>query len=157
VLKLRELREQEREDAPRHFEGVPLRSGVRGLVWLIGGALAGSGVLLIIMTSGSDLEPLASAMTCVGGLALLTVARCRRAETVLGKRWLKIKTGPFAKRIAIDLITTISARPATRWRRLYCDNEVALDLGTGEQIALPSRNPEEMIAEITAVRGTPDV
>ncbi len=132
-------------EVPDHFEGVPLQGNVRLGGWLVGLALTVGGIALMVLAEGTAIEALGAVSAATGAIALAAVIRCRRYETQIGQRWIKIGAGPLTRRIKSDLVAGHELRAATGWRKLYADHEVVLTLSVGDHLHIvPTRDPEEL-------------
>ena len=93
--------------------------------------------------AGKPPEIVGAIAAAIGCITLFAVIRCGRFETEIGRHWLKVGAGPLKRRIRKGLIEGVERRPATGWRRLYADTEITVRLGVGEDLAVPTRDPEE--------------
>ena len=105
----------------------------------------------MVALARTGLDVVAAVVAAAGSVAVYAVVRCRRHETVLGRTWLALATGPFRQQVPVDLVAGTEQRPATGWRRLYGDRELVLRLTMGQEIAVPSREPEEITAALAAL------
>jgi len=143
ALHLRRALAADDTEVPDHFEGLALKGGVRLAAWPVGLLLTAGGVRAMLRHAGGPAEIAGAVAAAIGCITLFAVIRCGRFETEIGRQWLKIGAGPLKRRIRKGLIEGVERRPATGWRRLYADTEITVRLGVGEDLAVPTRDPEE--------------
>lgn len=123
---LRRLRQGMEDEAPIHYEGLPLRPAFRM------GARVGSVVLIVSGIAGMSrgdgtlLEAVGAAAGAVGVVLLILSWRFRLYEIIATDRWLILRCGPLRHRLGREDVAVGPARPASSWRRLYSDREAAL-------------------------------
>jgi hypothetical protein len=148
-VELRVARERDEDEAPRHFEGVLLKTPVRVAGWVVGCCSTLGGIVLMVKMQGSVVELVGAAGAAAGVIALFLLVRCRRFETVLTEQWLMAGAGPLSHRVPRQLMGQARVRAATVWRRLYADREVVVEVPAGSRrVVLPSAEPEELIGEL---------
>jgi hypothetical protein len=60
-----------------------------------------------------------------------------------------VVNGPFRQKAPVGLIEEMASRRAGAWRQLYATDEVVLSLGMGRHLAVPTRQPGELLEAIT--------
>jgi hypothetical protein len=146
---LRRLRGRDVDEAPHHYECVPLRSSVAILGWCLGPALACTGVTGMVLGAGSLLEVAGAAAAAASGVVIFALIRLKRFEITLGKRWLELALGPVRHRLGSDGVKVGEVRKACSWRRLYALEEIVLQLEAhGRATAVPSRRAHELEAAL---------
>lgn len=152
MVNLRVAREDDREELPIHFEGVPLKRTLKIGGWPLAGLGTVAGIATMAARPGIAIEVFAAVIAAAGVIAVTGLYRCRRFELVVGEKWVFTTLGPFKRHLPLQLIEGASERPATSWRRLYSDREVVLrvPVGSGED-PFPSRAPSELIEAIVGV------
>ncbi len=149
---LRIARAHDRDDMPLHFEGVMLNRTVRLSGWIVGLLLAFGGITGMVSLSESWLEIPAAIAAAIGVFVLATVMRCSRFETTVGKQWLKTRIGPIKNDLARSLISEVTIRNATSWRRFYAAEEIVIKLDHGdEQPLLPSQDAEGLLNALNEI------
>ena len=146
MVNLRVAREDDREEIPIHFEGVPLKRSLKFVAWPGSLVCAVVGIAVMVVRPGWIIE-VAAALCAAAGVVLLTgLIRCRRYELVVGKKWFFATLGPFKRHIPLQLVEGAFERPAESWRRLFADRELVLrvSVGSGED-PFPTRQPDELL------------
>lgn len=145
ALYLRRALADDAIEVPEHYEGVPLKRTVQLLGWTVGLILAVGGITVMVLTAGTFIEAAGALCAAGGAITLAAVIRCRRYETQVGRRWVRIGAGPLTRRFKSDLVAVHRQRSATGWRRLYADHEVVLKLSiSDDQHCVPTRDPTEL-------------
>ncbi|MCP4896412.1 MAG: hypothetical protein GY906_05500 [bacterium] len=149
MVNLRIAREDDREEIPIHFEGVPLKPAIRLAAWPSSLVCAIGGIALMVMRPGWVIEVGAALVAAIGVVLITALVRCRRYEMVVGEKWFFSTLGPFKRHIPLQLVEGAFERPAESWRRLFADRELVLQVpvGTGED-PFPTRDPGELLAAL---------
>ncbi len=146
MVHLRLARKDNREEVPLHFEGHELALWARLGGWICGAATTGTGIIVMVKLAGTSADVGGALLASIGAVTLAAVIRCRRFETVIGKRWLKWRCGPFRSDVPTSLISKGASHASTGWRRLYAPREVIVDLETGQSgPTLPTADADELI------------
>ncbi len=142
-MDLRNRREE--SEAPEHWEAAELRPALRAAGWALA-VVGGVGGVLLMARGPGPLEAVGVVAALLGIGAAFLVVRLRRFETVVGARWFEAGAGPFNRRVGRHGLGDLTVRPATSWRRLYADREVVVVIQhSGEELAVPSAEPEELL------------
>jgi hypothetical protein len=149
MLHLRLARQDAREEAPLHFEAVTLRPRLQLGAWLGGIAAALLGITMMVRLAGRPAALAGALLASAGAVAVGAVVRCRRFETIVGRRWLRWRCGPFSGDVPRGIIHGGTVGVAHAWRSLYSAHEVRVGL-TSDQSgpALPSLEPESLVNEL---------
>lgn len=142
----------ERADIPLHFESVPLRPPVVAVGWPAAVVGAAGGIALAVIGQDSAAELVGAVLAAAAGVAMIGLVRCRRFDVVVGRKWLQGVAGPIRNRVPVALIEELKGRPATGWRRLYSDTELAIATGRGgSELAMPTRELPALLAAVGEV------
>jgi hypothetical protein len=152
-------RRSAKNEIPEHYERLRLAAGPR-----LG--LRAAAVLLVAAALAAGLAPHGSTLLSLAGgaLALLAAAavvaaiRLTACEVIVTRISLKVGFGPFGAAYPVWGVRPGTARPATGWRRLYAQREVAVaidDPRGGHAIAVPSSETDELIAALHALAPAP--
>ncbi len=144
---IRSARASDRAEVPQHWEACRLRTGW-WLLGLGGGLVAAlAGIAGMVLGEGSWMEALGAALAAVGGLVAVAAFRCRRWTVSVGREWVRSELGPFVRTLPRRGIASVSVRPASGFRRLYAQREVAITLAAGShRFRVPSADPETLAA-----------
>jgi len=139
---------------PQYHESVPLRTALRVLGWT-GGVLGILGGFLLAGITDSELAEVAGSLLVVaGGSAVYLTAKCSSYEVTVGTSRLDLWSGPFRRMAPSGAVLSVSRRPASSWRRLFADDELWLRIEERpDEMPVPSRRPEELIAALEAGGG----
>jgi len=136
--RIRTLREGIEDEAPIHYEGLPLRASVRRLVLPGGVTMVLLGLLGMIRGTGTVFEPAGAVLGALGVVALILSRRFRLFEIVVGDRWLIVRCGPIRHRFGRDDVSLGEDRPASSWRWLYGEREMTIGrLSNEPALAIP--------------------
>jgi len=123
---IRRLREGLDDEVPLHYEGLPLRAGVRIAAWAGGFGLVVTGILGMTRGGGTALEPVGAFLGALGVVSVVVPWRFRLHELIAGERWLIVRCGPIVHRFGRTDVEIGADGPASSWRRLYGGREVPL-------------------------------
>ncbi len=143
TAQIRRLREGIEDEAPLHYEGLPLRRPVRVAAWSGGILMVVLGVLGMTRGSGSALEPIGATLGALGVVLLILSWRFRLFEIIVGNRWLIVRCGPVRNRFGRSDVAVGEDRPADSWRRLYGGREATLSrFSHGPALVVPVNDLE---------------
>lgn len=146
ALYLRRALADDEIEVPDHYEGVPLKKAVQLSGWFVGLVLTVGGVCGMVLAAGTVFEAAGALCAAVGAIVLAGVIRCRRYETLVGRRWVTIGAGPLTRRFKRDIVAADRLCSATGWRRFYADHEVVVILSiSDEEHIIPTRDPDEIL------------
>ena len=149
TAQIRRLREGIEDEAPIHYEALPLKSGARGSALLAGGLAVIAGVAGMTRGSGTILEPAGALVGALGVVLLILSWRFRLFEIIVGGRWLIVRCGPVRHRFGRSDVILGEQGPASSWRRLYSGRQVTLSrFSAGRPLFIPVKDVEALRAVV---------
>jgi hypothetical protein len=139
---------------PHHYERLPLKSGVRLLLWVLAVVLVVVGIALALRSPGGLLSAAAGVLLTVGAIGLVAAYRLGCFEVLVTRPALKAGWGPFSHAYPRYAVKSVLDRPASGWRRLYSPVEAVVEfegVSRARCVAVPSRAPEELRALLVPV------
>jgi hypothetical protein len=142
------------DSVPLHFEGLSMRPHLAAVGWEVAGVCTVGGVAIAVVSRGPVVEAAGVMLTLVGVVMLVALLRCRRFETVVGRKLLEAGAGPFRRRVPVGYIERCDEREASSWRALFSDREIVLWLTARDRmLVIPTRDPESIITAIGQAQG----
>lgn len=132
---------------PQHYEHLPLKAGVRLILWVLALVLVVVGITVGSRSAGGLHSVGAAALLTVGAIGLVAAYRFGSFEVLVTRPALKAGWGPFSRAYPRYAVASVEVRPATGWRRLYAPDEAVVgfeDVSGVRNVAVPSREPGEL-------------
>jgi hypothetical protein len=144
------MRISRKQSIPEHHESVPLRVPVRSAGWSLAGMGIVGGLALAALARGVTAEVVGPLVVLFGAFVLAATWHCRRFEVTIGTARIEIGTGPFRETLATGAVESVERGRATRWRRLFADEEITLCMGVGRrrEFRVPTRDPDALEAAL---------
>jgi hypothetical protein len=141
---------------PHHFETVPVKPAISVPGWIIGIGCFISGVAIAISPLANWADIAGPALACFGAAIVMALVRCRHFEITVGDKLVTAGAGPFHRSVPVGAVEKLSKRPATSWRKLYADYELALTVTVSSGVVvIPSSDQEELVIALAEV-GCPE-
>jgi len=139
----------ETEEVPRFYDSSELRPAFARGGWIVAAGAIAVGVWAMVGGAGSWLADTGAVLAALGVIVVVGLIRFRRCEIIVGRRWATLQVGPVRHRLGSGQLAGADVRPARRWRRLYADRELQLDLAAhGRILRFPVCDSESLVREL---------
>jgi hypothetical protein len=140
------------QSIPEHYESMNLKPAVRALGWSVALLGVAAGLTVAGAAEGVLAEIVGPVAVILGGIVLGAVWQCRRYEITVGTARIDIGTGPFRDTLSAGAVESTSRCPATGWRRLFADHEVAVrvTIGHKREYSVPTHDPDTLESSLRA-------
>jgi hypothetical protein len=131
---------------PHHFESTPVKPAISVPGWIIGAICFAGGIAIAISPLAEWADIAGPALACTGAIIMMALYRCRQFEVTVGDKLVTTGAGPFRQSVPVGAVEKLTKRPATAWRKLYADQEVALTVTVSSGVVVvPSSDPQELV------------
>jgi hypothetical protein len=135
-------------EVPEHYERLPLRTGMRVVLWCAAVILVAGALAVGTLSERSTVQTAIGALLAVfAAVAVVAAYRLAAFEVTVTRASLKAGFGPFAVAAPLWGARVGSTRPASSWRRFYAGEELPVDLDDPQgarTLVLPSSAADDL-------------